>query len=184
MAVTPTGIECHPKLSIATNGSTKAMEAHLWKKALLYTRAFPCTHTCRDGRQVSSTACAFFQHSPTLSQQHAPHLSGIYFCLLTFTILNKMGLSLQIFLEHGFLHKALAELAFATSSTNMVPNRSSFSFAICVPKHLWVECLRYSYALINSGWGYGIMYSTTQHSVHGSQPLALPPLVHHALNQM
>jgi len=122
-------------------------------------------HTCPDGRQVSSTACTFFQHSPTLSQQHSsPHLSGTYSLSLNFYYTEQNGLSLQIFPGAWCLPpEVLAELAFAAFSTNMVPNRSSFTFAICMPKHHCIQCLMYSYATYQlwAGIQHHVLYNTT-----------------------
>jgi len=42
-ALVPSDGTCYLGLYITSNGSMKLMENHLWKKAILYTKAFQCT---------------------------------------------------------------------------------------------------------------------------------------------
>jgi len=86
---------------VTMNGSTKPMESHLWKKALLYTKAFQRTHMSRREATVLYRSCFV----PALCYPlPATWLQLKYFDrihrLSTSTILNKMG-------YHRFLPRSM-----------------------------------------------------------------------------
>ncbi len=86
---------------VTMNGSTKPMESHLWKKALLYTKAFQRTHMSRREANVLYRSCFV----PALSYPlpatwlQLPFFERLH-RLSTSTILNKMG-------YHRFLPRAM-----------------------------------------------------------------------------
>jgi len=95
--------ECIPILSmnegtrylgvyIATSGSTKTMESHLWKKAVSYTKAFQSTNMTRREAGVLYHSCFL----PALTYPFPatwlpPQFLERLLALSTSTILNKMG---------------------------------------------------------------------------------------------
>jgi len=86
---------------VTMNGSTKPMESHLWKKALLYTKAFQRTHMSRREANVLYRSCFV----PALAYPlPATWLQLSFFDrihrLSTSTLLNKMG-------YHRFLPRAM-----------------------------------------------------------------------------
>ncbi len=77
---------------VARNGDTKTMQDHIWRKALLYTKAFQRTHMSRRKAGVLYQSCflpAITYSFPALGLP-ATFLERIH-KLSTSTILNKMG---------------------------------------------------------------------------------------------
>jgi len=77
---------------ITMNGSTKPMESHLWKKALLYTKAFQCTQMSRQEANVLYCSCfvpALTYPLPATWLQLS-FFERIHWLSMS-TLLNKMG---------------------------------------------------------------------------------------------
>jgi len=78
---------------ISPNGSTTTMETHLWKKAVLYTKALQCTHmSCREAGVLYHSCFLPAIVYPFPATWIPEHFLNRIMHLSTPTILNKMGL--------------------------------------------------------------------------------------------
>jgi len=88
----PTEGTCYLGIYVACNGMTKTMEDIWWKKAILYTKAFQQTHMIQHEASILYCSCFLLALTYSLPATWLPatFLEQIL-CLLTSTVLNKMG---------------------------------------------------------------------------------------------
>jgi len=157
------------------NRSTKAMEAHQWEKTPVHQSILMYTHVLMGGRCPLLLALFSSTHLPFPSNIAPPTFLGHILCLSTSTILNKMGYHCKSSLEHGVCPlKHWQSWPLLPFPQTWCPTGHHSPLPYACPNTIAYNAWCTHMPLINSGQGYSIMYSTTQHSVHGSPTIGSP----------